>query len=190
MKHKLVVLNSLDEEMERKIDSFRKKVSTISGRVRTAEEQILHHDKYCSIGDIKKWILILEEDEVIGITALFGRKIIFNNQEIYLGGIGKVRVREDRRKRGMASIMMDESMRQLKKIDADIAFLCTDVNSFLVKFYEKYGFVKMKQPYTFLSKSGNRFTEKEGMIVSINSKKIFDEIMRDKKPFDIGVGNW
>lgn len=190
MKHRIVILDFLDKQTQEKVNNFRRKTSTMSGKVRTDEEETLHKDKYCSSGDIKNWVLVLEEDNVVGLTAVFSRNITFQNQKVRLGGIGRVRVREDRRKIGLASEMMNEAMKQLKKIDVDVAYLCTNMNSFLVKFYEKYGFIKMTQPYTFLSKSRNRYVENEGMLCQVNSKKLFDEIIKDKAPFDIGIGNF
>jgi predicted GNAT family N-acyltransferase len=190
MTHKLKIANYLDKDLEKKIDAFRNKTTKMSDRVRSKKEKSVHNDKYCSYGDIKKWILVLEKDDIIGVTAIFCREILFNNKKIYLGGIGKVRVRDDKRRMGIASAMMSEAIKQLKIVNSDIAYLCTDMQSFLVKFYEKYDFEKMNQSYTFLSKSGKRYTENEGMIAPINSKKIFEEIMEDKKAFDIGIGNW
>lgn len=190
MNSSILILDFLDDETKIKVDDFRNRTSSIGNQARSAEENKIHLDKYCSDRDIKKWILVLENKEVVGMTAVFGRKIIFNKQEILLGGVGKVRVRDDRRKMGLASKMMNETMRQLSIINSDVAYLCTDINSFLVKFYEKYGFVKMKQPYTFLSKSRKRYIENKGMLAAIRSKKIYDSIMKSDELLDIGLGNW
>ena len=62
-------------------------------------------------------------------------------------------------------------MQQLRELEVAVAFLCTDLNSFLLPFYEKYGFQAMKKPYTFVSKSGRKYTESNGMLAPIVSQK-------------------
>ncbi|OGK44626.1 hypothetical protein A2956_03875 [Candidatus Roizmanbacteria bacterium RIFCSPLOWO2_01_FULL_37_57] len=81
-------------------------------------------------------------------------------------------------------------MDQMKKLKCDIAFLDTNIDSFLGKFYKKYGFVPLNRPYTFLGKSRKRYSDTDGMIAQITSKALFTEILTDSKPFDIGFGNW
>jgi hypothetical protein len=54
--------------------------------------------------------------------------------------------------------------------------------------YKKFGFVIMKQPYTFLGKSGKRYTEKDGMIAQCISKSKFNLILKGKETIDIGYG--
>lgn len=185
-----VILDFLDDDLKLKIDEFRNKTTSIDNKSRSLEEQRIHFDKYCSDRDIKKWIIILENDEVIGTTAIFSRQIVFDKQETLLGGVGKVRVRDDKRKMGLASQMMDEAIKQLNLINSDIAYLCTDTNSFLVRFYEKYGFTKMDKPYTYLSRSGKKYTEQDGMLAPIKSKQAYDKIMQSSEPLDLGLGNW
>lgn len=190
MKLQLVVVDPSATEYTKKIPEFRSNASAIGGKIRSPAEQAIHNDKYSSDKDIQKYVFILESDEIVGMTAVFARHINFENHDILMGGIGRVRVRDDRRKKGLATIMMTEAMQQLRLVKADVALLCTDLDSFLMAFYGKYGFQAMNKPYTYVSKSGRKYTENNGMLATIASKKIFEEIMESSLPLDIGVGNW
>lgn len=156
----------------------------------TPEKIALHIDKYCSDTDIIGWILAYENNEIIGRTALFKRTIEIVDKKISLGGIGKVRVRLDKRKHGIGSQMMDEAMKQLKKENCDVAFLCTNLDSFLKHFYEKYGFVAIPHAYTYTGKSGKIYSGTDGMLAPITSKDIYTTIMNGTTILHIGVGNW
>lgn len=186
----LKVYKNLTPPLANKVEAFRRTTADITGKIRTPEEEIKHLEKYSSNGDIKKWILIFEGEDIIGMTAIFGRTVTYQNTPFSLGGIGKVRVREDRRKKGLANRMMDEAMKQLKLIKFDVAFLSTNLESFLREYYERYGFVPLNKSYTFLGKSGKKYTENNGMIIPIDSKEIFQTILKGNEPFNIGKGNW
>lgn len=190
MKQQLVVVDPGRMEYTEKILEFRSTATAIGGKVRSPEEEAIHKDKYCSDADIQKYVLSLEGDEIVGMVAVIARQITFENHDLLLGGIGRVRVRNDRRKMGLATIMMTEAMQQLRELEVAVAFLCTDLNSFLLPFYEKYGFQAMKKPYTFVSKSGRKYTESNGMLTPIVSQKTFDQIMASEAQLNIGAGNW
>jgi hypothetical protein len=42
----------------------------------------------------------------------------------------------------------------------------------------------------YVGKSGTRYTDLDGMIAPVGSKKLFEKIIAAATPFDIGVGNW
>lgn len=186
----LKVFQELTPGLDKKVKDFRASVPDIKGRIRTPEEEKRHFEKYCSDEDIKVWILVFEGEEIVGVTAVYGRQIQYENMDILLGGIGKVRVRADRRKRGIANLMMEEAMEQLKKLNFDVAFLSTDLDSFLRGYYEGYGFVPLNKNYTFFGNSGKEYSESNGMIAPISSKTIFQQVVDGKEPFHIGKGNW
>jgi predicted GNAT family N-acyltransferase len=189
-RYEIKVFSDLSSLMEKKVIKLRKSVPDSKGRIRTREEEAVHRDKYCSDGDIVRWILAFEQEDLIGMAAVFRRDIKFNEKQISLGGIGKMRVRQDRRRRGIASEIMNKAMDELIKLSCDVAFLCTNIDSFLRVFYEKYGFILLNKQYTYLSRSGKRYLERNGMLAPIKSENIFQEILRENKPFDIGIGNW
>lgn len=187
---KLQVLPNLSPELKDKVEQFRATVTDMDGRIRTPQEEAQRFERYCSDNDSKKWILALKDNDLIGMTVVFGREIFYNEQTISLGGIGKVRVREDWRRKNIAKIMMNEAMKQLVDAKCDVAFLTTNLDSFLADFYKKYGFAVLNKPYVFSGYSGKRHEERDGMLAPITSKAIFQEIMINKEPLDIGRGTW
>jgi len=124
------------------------------------------------------------------MTVIFRRAIIYNKTQISLGGIGKVRVREDMRRKGIASRMMNKAMKQLFLAKCDIAFLSTNIDSFLAAYYQKFSFISLNKPYVFRGFSGTMYTGQNGMIAPICSKEIFQQILGTKETLDIGKGNW
>ncbi len=140
-------------------------------------------------GKPKAWILIFEEDQIIGTTALHQRKIQFSNQDINLGGIGRVCTRKDRRRQGIANQMLEEAVKTLRKWDCDMAFLCANVKE-SGDLYEKVGFIPLSQPYTYHGRSGKVYEEKNGMIAPLNSRGLFEEILTSKQKLHLGPGNW
>ena len=190
VKYSVDILDELTPTLRTIVSNFRTSVPDINGKIRTPKEEIIHQEKFCSDSDIKLWILVFEKNMLIGTTAVYARSIKYNGRNILLGGIGKVRVKQENRGEGIASAMMEAAMDQMKKLKCDIAFLDTNIDSFLGKFYKKYGFVPLNRPYTFLGKSRKRYSDTDGMIAQITSKALFTEILTDSKPFDIGFGNW
>ena len=184
------VFSDLSPELSDQVQQFRASVSDVNGQIRTPQEEERRSEKFCSDGDAKKWILVFKDKDLVGMAVLFGREIMYKDRAVVLGGIGKVRVREDWRQKGVAKKMMSEVMGQLADMQYDIAFLGTDINSFLADFYRKYGFVSLNRPYSFSGKSGRRYEENDGMLAPIRSKEIFQEIMNSSEPLDIGRGKW
>ncbi len=137
----------------------------------------------------KAWILAFEEDQIVGTTALHQRRIQFNNQDINLGGIGRVCTHKDRRRQGIAASMLEEAVKTLKGWGCDIAYLCADVKESRA-LYEKAGFVRLSQPYTYHGRSGKLYEEKNGMIAALNSRGLFEEILASKQKLHLGPGNW
>lgn len=180
----------LDDSLKKELSDFRRNNGDGSGVVRTDEEMRVRADKYCSGGDIKRWILVFDQGSLIGVTAVFGRTILVNGERVLMGGVGRVRVRKDSRKRGVATKMMSRAMEVLKELNYDVAFLCTNLDSFLADFYRKYGFVVLHKSYTYLGKSGKRYTDEDGMLAVVKSKEVFDKIIEGEDVLDIGVGNW
>lgn len=178
-----------DKQIVTSIATFRAKNP---GRTTSSseEEQKIHNDKYCSDGDISQWIVALEDDQVVGTVAVFSRDIRFNNQVVKLGGIGKVRVALDKRRKGVGSQVMKAAMKQLHENSVDVAFLCTDLESFLVEWYQRYGFEILPKEYTFVGTSGEKYVQNDGMLAPIRSRDIFEQIMSNSEILDLGKGNW
>jgi ribosomal protein S18 acetylase RimI-like enzyme len=148
-------------------------------------------DRFCSSGDLKYYILATENDRLIGETRVYKRTILFNGQKIILGGIGSVATHPDFRKQGIATKMVKKGMDFLKKDQCDAVYLCADAHSLkALEFYEQFGFRRLLQNHTYTARSGKRYTDADGMIAPVNSKKLFRQILASSTPFDIGVGNW
>ncbi len=137
----------------------------------------------------KAWLLVFEKDQIIGTTALHQRKVKFNNKDIVLGGIGRVCVRKDQRRQGIANQMLQEAVETLRKWDCDMAFLCANVKE-SGDLYTQVGFIPLNKPYTYSGRSGKLYEESNGLIAAINSFEIFEEVLHSARKLHLGSGNW
>ncbi len=137
----------------------------------------------------KAWLLVFENDHIIGTTALHQRKIQFANKDVVLGGIGRVCTRKDRRRQGIANQMLKEAVKTLKEWDCDMAFLCANVKE-SGALYAQVGFVPLNKPYTYSGRSGKLYEERNGMIAPLNSFEIFEEVLHSTQKLHLGPGNW
>jgi len=183
---RLTIFKTLPTSLKDKYIALKKEAFA---RKQTLEEEAEHKNKYCSEKDIFGYLVAFEGDEMVGGSKLFKRKIKNVGKLLTLGGFGGLWTRKDKRRRGVATVILKEGMKVLKSKNCDIAYLCTDINK-LKDLYAKVGFVPLVKDYTFIGKSGKRYLEDDGMIAPVNSEKKFKQILEDKKPLDIGVGNW
>ncbi len=188
--YEIKIFSKLDKHLSEKMDALYAHATDLNQRNQTEADKKEHFDKFCSSDDIEKWILAFYQDKIIGRTAVFKRQIKFKGRDVSLGGIGKVKVRDEHRRKGVATAMMKAAMSEMQNLDCDVAYLCTNKDSFLAAFYQKFGFEILKNGYTFLGKSGKQYFGKDGFIAPIKSKKIVKQIQAEKEPINIGVGNW
>lgn len=186
----LQVYPALPPRLEDEVKRFRVSVTDMSGRIRTPQEESERSERYCSDADVKRWILMTNGNDLIGMAVIFGRQIPYADQTVSFGGIGRVRVKEDWRGKGVATRMMDEAMRQLADMNNDVAFLETDIKSFLGDFYRKYGFLALGRPFKYRGLSEKEYQEDTGMLAPVRSETIFRQMMEDKEVLDIGKGKW
>jgi len=157
----------------------------------TPEEREEGHDRYCSERDIIVQLLALAGDNVIGATSVFQRTIALRDQRVRLGGLGGVCTATAWRRRGGAAALVQRAMEELRAAGCDLAYLCTDVESeWAQRLYGRAGFVPLGRPYTFRGKSGKGYTDYDGMIAPLASPQLFQQVLADTAPLDLGVGNW
>ena len=137
----------------------------------------------------RAWLLAFEKDKVIGTTALHQRKIQFKKQDIILGGIGRVCTRKDRRRQGIAALMLKDAVTTLKSWDCDVAYLCANIKE-SGALYEQAGFIPLSKSFTYYGRSGKLYEESNGMIAPLTSQSIFKEIIASKQKLHLGPGNW
>jgi GNAT superfamily N-acetyltransferase len=137
----------------------------------------------------KAWLLAFEEEQLRGTTALHQRKIQFHKKDMVLGGIGRVCVRKDQRRQGIAALMLEEALNTLREWGCDIAYLCANIRE-SGDLYAKVGFVPLNKPYTYNGQSGKLYEEINGMIAPVNSPNIFEAILRSEEKLHLGPGNW
>lgn len=154
---------------------------------RTPEHLAQEQEKFFSRP--KTWILVFEGDEIIGRILLHKRNITFDKKYIILGGIGGVCTRKDKRTQGIATMMLIQAAKILKKWDCDIAYLCTEIEK-TGSLYRRVGFFPLNKPYNFYGQSGRLHEQNNGMIAPLNSRKIFNEVLRSKQKLHLGPGNW
>lgn len=154
---------------------------------RTPEYLAKEKDKYFSIP--KAWLLVFEEDQIIGSIKLHKRKVKFDNKNVILGGLGGVCTRKDKRRLGIAAMMIEEGMKTLREWGCDIAYLCANIVE-SGSLYPRAGFVPMKKPYTYYGQSGKLYEETNGMIAPVKSLGLFKEILNSEQKLHLGKGNW
>ncbi len=153
---------------------------------RTPENLAAEEERFCSRP--KAWLLVFEGDRIIGGTKLYRRKVVFNNREVILGGVGSVCTRTDKRNQGIATSMLKEAVKILKKWECDIAYLCANIE--MRSFYGQVGFVPLNKPYTYYGRSGKLYEGHKGMIAPLNSSSIFEEVLSTKHKLHLGKGDW
>ncbi len=151
--------------------------------------ELLEEEKEKFYSQPEAWILVLESDQIIGCTLLHKRKVKFDDQDVILGGIGRVCTRKDKRNQGIASMMLNEAVKILKKWGCDMAYLCANIER-TGSLYGQVGFVPLNKPYSYYGRSGKLYEENNGMIAPINSKNIFDKVLCSKENLHLGLGNW
>jgi predicted acetyltransferase len=154
---------------------------------RTPEHLVEEEDKFFS--QPKAWLLVFENNELTGRLLLHKRKIAFANKEVVLGGIGGVCTRRDRRRQGLAMMMLKKAVEILKNWGCDIAYLCANIEK-SGSLYSRTGFVPLNRPYTYYGRSGKLYEENNGMIASLNSPSLFEEVLNSKQKLHLGNGNW
>ena len=117
----------------------------------------LAQDKYC--GEPSTIFLVLEKGFIISLQKLYKRTVKYKGKKIILGGLGGLCTIKKRRKKGIGTFLLKIAIKEFQKQKCDVLFLCTDIKDpKLVRLYNKFGFVIMKQPDTFIGKSGKRYT--------------------------------
>jgi len=154
---------------------------------RTPEHLAQEQEKFFS--QPKAWILAFERDQIIGRILLHKRNLTFDKKYIILGGIGGVCTRRDKRNQGIATEMIEQAIKILKEWDCDIAYLCAEIER-TGSLYGRAGFVPLSKPYSFYGRSGKLHEQNNGMIAPLNSREIFEEVLRSKEKLHLGPGNW
>ncbi len=180
------VFSKLTEELAEKLKIFGWE-NFYTQDQRTPEHLALEREKFFSLP--RAWILVFEDDQIIGRVLLHKRIIKFHEKDIILGGIGGVCTRQDKRNRGIATRMLKESMKILKSWDCDIAYLCAEIDK-TGSLYGQVGFFPLNRPYIFYGQSGKLHEQSNGMIAPINSRDIFEEVLHSKEKLHLGNGNW
>lgn len=181
---------TLPDELKTHVDAIGKESFSWVMKL-TPQERIVHEDKFCSGSDRIGYIVMQEENDVVGVASALRRAIIVDGVPIVLGGIGGLCTREDKRQKGVGKLLLARAMDELRRAGCDIAYLCTDVTKeWMVRFYQKAGFIRIKQGHTYTGKSGKRYTDTDGMIAPVCSMEKFQRIATSEKILDIGRGNW
>ena len=183
--------NSVPDQFVEQVDGLLEHIGS-NNRVRNYQSlSDYSKEHFTNKSDRLKYVLAFDKQIVVGIIILFKRKIMFRGKNIELGGIGGVGTKKEYRGKGIATEMLDLSMKALAEANCDIACLGTNIdNPVLLKIYRRLGFVLLLQPLTFLGLSGKRYYENCGLIAPIKSHELFQEVLGENEPFYIGRGAW
>ena len=159
--------------------------------VETEEQRAERHDRFASQGDVVKRILALRDGEVVGMAVAYRRAIRFAGWPVTLGGIGAVCVAPEHRRQGLATRLTLATLDELRWVGCDVAYLGATLDKpGLTELYERAGFRRLEYGHTYLGASGRRYLDHYGMIAPLLSRQLFEAIVIQPEPFDIGVGNW
>ncbi|HZO30313.1 MAG TPA: GNAT family N-acetyltransferase [Chloroflexota bacterium] len=157
----------------------------------TDEERAENRDRFSAQGDAFKLIVAVRAGEVVGFAVAYRRQIRFAGWPIVLGGIGDVCVSPDLRRQGVATRLTLSAIDELKWAGCDVAYLCARLDKpGLTELYGRAGFRRLQYGHTYLGRSGRRYVDQDGMIAPVLSQQLFEAIMVQPEPFDIGQGNW
>lgn len=135
-------------------------------------------------------VLTYEEDNLVGMLNLFKRTVVFENEEVILGGMGAICVTEFARGQGIATQMMEKGLEILKEQNVDIACLNVDREKEAFKLYEKLGFKFLNRDISFEDINGKIKYDSDSMFIPINSPEKFEKVMNSKTVFHQGKGYW
>lgn len=188
--YKISIVTKLDKLLTRKMEDLNNRSSDLCYKEKTPEEIQENFDKFCSADDIVQWVLATEANDIIGRVAIFKREIMIGQKSVILGGIGKVKVRDDKRRQGVAKAMMLRAMTLFPKLNCELVYLCTNINNpIMVSFYNKFGFELFVLGCDYVGKSGKKYHESGAMFAS-GDPDVFSSIMNLEAPVYIGCGNW
>jgi ribosomal protein S18 acetylase RimI-like enzyme len=149
-------------------------------------------ERFVNKNDRFKYIVAIIDNKVVGIIILWKRAIQYHEKPIVVGGLGAVGVQKEYRGRGIATNMLTLARETINLSDCDVIFLGTDIHDpQMLKIYGRIGFVPLNKAFAYTGRSGKRYEDAEsGMIAPIHSQELFNEILEDTEPFDIGIGTW
>jgi predicted N-acetyltransferase YhbS len=158
---------------------------------RTDAWLVEHRDRFCSQDDVLKHVVAFDDESVVGFARAYRRTISLHGRAVVLGGLGDVCTDLARRHAGIATAVVRLAVDELHAAECDIAYLCAAVtNPGIVHLYGQVGFVPLGHPHTYRGRSGTRYTDDDAMIAPVRSTTVFQQVLADDQPFDIGVGNW
>jgi len=157
----------------------------------TAEQRAERRDRFSGQADIIKQVLALKDDEVVGLAIACRRNVEIATGPVVLGGIGDVCVAPEHRRLGIATRLTQAALHELDLAECDVAYLCAEVHKpGLPTLYGRLGFVPLSRGHTYLGASGRRYVDHDGMLAPVRSRELFEAILQQREPFDIGQGNW
>ena len=157
----------------------------------TDQQRAEERDRFTGYVDAVKRIVAVRDGEVVGLAVAYQREIRFAGWPVRLGGIGDVCVAPEYRRQGIATRLTLAALDELKWVGCDVAYLCARLDKpGLTELYGRAGFRRLEHGHTYLGASGRRYVDQDGMIAPVLSQQLFEAIMRQPEPFDIGTGNW
>lgn len=135
-------------------------------------------------------IFALQGNEIVGMIGLQKKRITFDGKVITIGGPVGVCVTQKMRRKSIATQLVKEALKILKKEKCDIACLNVDLKKRMYKLYQKLGFKFMKRKISFKNSKGEIKYDTGTMFIPICSKDIYNFVMSSKKTFHYGKGYW
>jgi predicted N-acetyltransferase YhbS len=145
----------------------------------------------CFIAKEFGWVFASQGALIVGLIALFSRRVEFGGRRILLGGLGGTCVTVSARHRGLGSRLVRKGIVMLRQKKCDIACLNANIKDYPAGgLYGKLGFRLMKRPISFTDVHGKTRYDTGEMFVPICSGEIYELVMNSHSTFHIGRGYW
>ncbi len=135
-------------------------------------------------------VLAYKGNKLVGWAGVHETIQDFERLIIKLGGYG-ICTHPDYWGLGIASKVSKVAMDYLKNRGVDVAFLSVDTtNQASVRLHKKNGFVPLQQEFTWTTSKGVLKKDMGGMIAPVNSRELFDLILKGTELLYVGKGYW
>lgn len=146
----------------------------------------IHIRKYLYWSSKPTWrVMLYENNDLVGSLSVVQRQVVHNGNRLNIAGVGNVGIKKEYQGKGYAQGMLKTVENKLMKNFHCALLFCDEKRT---KLYEKVGYLKIRKPVTYYSKSSLK-KEPVSMILPMNMNPIeLTSIINNG--LHIGRGTW
>lgn len=136
-------------------------------------------------------VLAYDQGELIACAEVFQRTVEYGGQPILLGGFSPC-TRQDRRGRGIGTLVCQAATGYLRRQGCDMLFLSVDTGRETHPLYERLGFRMLPRPFIYANIHGELKESAGGMIAPLCSPALYGRVLHGDRPFTLTpeIGCW